>query len=280
MAKKAATKPASAAPVIDINQPIAIPKEVIARRDVHTQAFEKLGAIDTTDKAREAAELLGNVAKTRRWVTSVFKMAKDPLNTALNQVRANEKAVVGALEGVEEKLTKGINGFRAADAQRRQLEAQATQRAAEESARVEAQARAEELRQLAANAPTKGAAKLLNEQADIIASATPVVDPIEPEPEESILGDGQHDRDNYHAAVDSKDALILQVAAQLMIAKNGAPPMVATWLQQFRPNAQATTAVLTPHMPELNQLAKRLRADLALAGVRAVKDDAIITRSR
>lgn len=277
MAKRTATKPASDAAVIDINKPLAIPKEVATRRDIHLTAFEQLGAIDTADKAREAATMLAGVAKTRRWVTSVFKLAKDPLNDALNKIRGNEKTVVSALEDVESKLTKGINYYRRADEQRRLLAAQAETAAREEAARAEAQARAEELRQMAAGA-TKAVARQLNQQADIIANAQPIVDPVEPEPEAGILGDGQHDRGNYHAAVDSKDQLILQVAAQAMIAKHGAPPVVAAFLQQFKPNAQATTAVLQPHMPELNQLAKRLRNELALAGVRAVKDEAIITR--
>lgn len=277
MAKKATTeKPASAAPVIDMNPPI--PKEVIARRDVHTTAFEKLGAIDSADKARQAAELLAGVAKARRWTVSVFKMAKDPLNDALGKIRANEKAVVGALEGIEDKLTKGINAFRREDERRRLLEAQAETARREEVAREEARARAEELRKLAENAPTKTVAKMLTKQADNIEHATPIVDAVEPEPEVDILGEGQHDRGKHHAAVDSKDGLILQVAAQVMIAKYGAPPVVAAFLQQFKPNAQATTAVLTPHMPELNQLANRLKNDLALVGVRAVKDQSIITR--
>lgn len=229
------------------------------------------------DGCKEATIVLGRVQTLRRDIKKWFDVTKRPILDAQRKVNDEQNGYLTSLESLENALTREINAFRDREAQERAAKAEAERKEREEAARKEQEQRAAELRAAAAAAPTKKVAKLLEQQADTLATADVFVEHAAPPEAAEVLGSGQHDRRFYYAAVHSKERLILQVAAQLMIAKYGAPPAIAGWLQQFKPNAQASADCLTPHMPQLTSLAK-LGPDMALEGVTAEHEDKIITR--
>lgn len=243
------------------------------------ESTEYTGPITNATECLTVSEFYAKTQRIRRYVDQVFKIAKSPLSKTKKELDREHRTSVDTLKALEERDNKRILAFRNADRdQRAQLEQQ--EREQREAAALEEQARrAEQLRQAAAEAPSKKVRKLLEEQAAILERAAPLIDPIEPIPEEQTLADGIHDRTTYSGVVFNLEALVLQVAAQTMIAKYGAPPTIVGWLEQFAPHPQAKIDLLQPVQKPINDLARALPDDLALAGVRVEKDTSLVSRS-
>lgn len=235
--------------------------------------------VTTADESVTATGLLGKIQKLRRFADKAFKDVKGPITAFKKGLDADHNAAVGTLEKLEASVERPILEFRRADEKRRADAAAEEMRIREAAARAEQEQRAAELREAAAAATTKSVAKLLNKQAEIVANAQPVIDPVNIEHGTvDTLGSGAHARKNKHGLIVNFERLVLQVAAQIMVTKYGAPPQIAGWLAQFKPNAQASAEILMPKMPAINQLVNRMADDLALEGVTAEADESIITR--
>jgi len=235
--------------------------------------------ITTPAECVAASEFLSRVQKVRRWVSGIFDSAKKPLNTAKRDLDKQQRESVGALESIEAEIEARILAFREQERLERERIARQERERRETEARAEQEQRAAELRKAAEDAPSKKVARLLEEQANIIASAPPVIDHVVPSADEpELLAVGIHERQRAHAAVHNRDALVLQVAAQEMI-RRGAPTLIAQWLQQFKPHPQASMDCLVPAMPKLNTLAKGLKSDFALEGVSVEIEASLVSRS-
>ena len=80
--------------------------------------------VRSPDDSVEASAFLARVQHLRRWITGIYKDAKQPLTTAKRTLDAQEKALLDPLEAAERRVMQLIVAFTAAqDAQRRQLEA-------------------------------------------------------------------------------------------------------------------------------------------------------------
>lgn len=269
-------KQTAATPVIEVKSPTSEVEKQTAGLIVEAKSAL---VITNADQCRTASIALGRVQQMRRWVEGVFKAARKPLNEARTKIIAEETKFVTPLENLERQLTKGIQDFRKVEAEQRAKAVEEERRRREEDARREQEQRATELRQAAAAAPSKKVARLLETQATTLETAQPIIDEVIESDAPELLSDGQHERKTYHAAVQSKEKLVLQIAAQIIITKHGAPPEIVGWLAQFKPNAQARMDLIQPHMVELNKLARALKLDLDLQGVVAEEDATIVTRS-
>jgi len=118
-------------------------------------------------------------------------------------------------------------------------------------------------------------------QAELSASDTPVAI------QAPALAIGMSARTTVRAEVDDVQQLVLSVAAQMML--EGAKgvdgttclPLTAStrrWLQAFQPTPQATLSLLRPDPTVVNALARALRDDLALPGVRLVAATTLVDR--
>lgn len=271
MAKKKAD---ASLPVIDIK-----PNPETKTQSLLLQAEASKIVVTNAEECRLAGEFLVRVQRVRRWADGVYKNAKKPLNKALKELNTAQKADIDPLVAIEKTMTRVIQDFRRAEEERKAAAVLEEQRRREADAQQELKARADELRAAAEGAP-KSVARQLLKQAEVIETSTAVVDPVDiAEEEDDLLPDNMHNRDTYHAAVDSKDRLVLQVAAQAMIKNYGASGAVKAWLEAlFKPNAQASMELVTPQMAAVNKLARDLKTDLQLEGVRAVKDSSLVSR--
>lgn len=252
--------------------------EAKARTDQLVKDAGEINSVNDETQCVGASTLLARVQTTSRWIDKSFAISKRPLIDAKRTVDGEQKGYVDALDKVGKSLTTLISNFRKRESDRRAAEAEAERVRREDEARAEQQRRADELRTAASAAPSKKVAKLLNEQANTIASAEPIVDYVPVKEAPQLLAANQHERTTYRAVVHSTERLVLQVAAQTMIAKHGAPALVAQWLAQFKPSTQATMNLLEPNAADLKSLATALKSDLALEGVSVESDTGIVTR--
>jgi hypothetical protein len=234
--------------------------------------------VTTAIECKAASELLARVQRFRRFVSGVYKRARAPLTKAARENAAEEKRTLAPFITLEATIESLIKTYRQQEADTRAAAEAEERRQREDLARAEQEARAAELRQAAEAATSKKVRGALLKQADIVEHATPIIDPVEVAEPEDTLADDMHERVTYHAAVQNLEALSLQIAAQLMVTKYGAPPAVRQYLDQFKPHQQATMSLLQPAMPRLNDLARALKQDLALQGVTAEKDTGFVTR--
>lgn len=242
---------------------------------------KQIDALKVTDvaSARLASSHLKTAQLLKRDIEADYKKRRAPYVEKQRQIIAQEKALTSVLDQAERVCSAMIREFERKDSAERAAKEAAERAAREQQARDEAKHRADQLRAAAAGA-SKSVAKRLEAQANVVEHATPIIDPIETEPAPSLLVDGQHKRKNVHAAVDDLKSLTLQVAAGVMLAEFGgsADPAIAAFLSAFKPNAQATMALLQPSMPKLNDLAKAFPSDLALQGVRVEEDESFVSR--
>src|SRR5688500_8981236 len=132
--------------------------------------------ITTPAECVEATRYLGRLQKLRRWVDGIFKTAKQPLTTAKKQLDANHNASVQQIRDLEDQVEARILAFQETERQERARRDQEERERRELEARKEQEQRAAELRAAAEAAPSKKVAKLLTQQAEIIAAAEPIVD--------------------------------------------------------------------------------------------------------
>ena len=273
-AEKTADRSGRLIVLMDVSK-VATAKQQTAQLVADSQQFQ---TITNSTECVSASTFLAKVARARRFVKNVFQLAKAPLVDQKRAIDTDEKTTVATLLAIEASLTKGIQEFRIREAETRAKIDDEERRQREDAARVEQAAKAEELRQAALAAPNKKVARMLTQQATIIENAQPIIDPIEAQEPEQTLAPGVFDRTTYHGSIRSFERLVLQVAAELMMKKFGAPPTVALWLKQFNPNAQASLSCLQPSMPTINELATRLKNDLSLEGVTVEKDTNLVAR--
>jgi hypothetical protein len=244
---------------------------------VYTAASMK---IDSAAACVKASGTLREAALLKREIEAVYKAKRQPLLQEQKRIIEEERQFTSLLEQTESVLSGAIKEFRRKDAEDR-AKKEADERAKrEQAAREEAQLRADQLRAAAAAAPSKSVARRLEAQAAIVENAQPVIDPIAIEDAPVLLGAGLHSKKSVHGAVDDLEALVLQVAAGIMLKKFAGEknPHVAAFLSVFKPNAQATLAVLQPSMPRINSLAQDFPSDLELAGVRVEEDETFVAR--
>ena len=257
------------------------PQTVEQRVETINKSAEAI-KVETPEQSREASKVMREAAILRRDIEAEYKQRRKPHWDAQQKLSREEKALTAKLLKVEQAiaaLIKKLDDQIEAE-QRAKVEAERTQR--EEAAKAEAALRADQLRAAAATAAPSVKKRLLA-QADVVQNAQPIIDPIQIEEKPQLLAEGIHARKGtVHGAVDSLESLVLQVAARIMLEKFGGTgdPVVAAFLQMFKPSAQATIAVLQPSMPEIHRLAVAFPSDLELAGVRVVEDESSLVARR
>ncbi len=195
--------------------------------------------VRSPDDSVEASAFLARVQHLRRWITGIYKDAKQPLTTAKRTLDAQEKALLDPLEAAERRVMQLIVAFTAAqDAQRRQLEAVA----------LEAQ----------------------------LAGAEPVALPV---PAVQTTIDGMQSRTTYSATVTDLRALVLSVAGQLLLETPGATKVTQAWLTKVcAPTPQCTLSLLEASATTLNALARALRTDLSVPGTALASSVTLVAR--
>jgi tRNA U55 pseudouridine synthase TruB len=245
-----------------------------------TSARKKIKSlkVSTAEECVAASKILADVAKLRRIAVKRYKERKAPVLDVSRRIDDNRNEALNAIAQLESTITTLIRAFRETEA----LARAAVEEAKRKQQEVEAAQRKEQqlasIRAAADSTPNESVKSLLEKQLAVLANAHTIIEPIEPEEAPQTLAQGVHERENAHAAIDDFEKLVLQVAAGMM-AKFGPPPEVRTFLDLFRPNAQATLSCLQPAMPHLNKLAKNIGAtDLALEGVRVEADSTFVAR--
>jgi len=234
--------------------------------------------IETAEDCVEASKVLADVAKLRRACVARYKKHKAPLLNASRTIDANRNAALEAIGTLEAELSRLIKAFRETEAAARAAVEEEKRKQQEIDAAARKENQVASIRAAAENATDANVRALLEKQAEVVANAHTIIEPIEPEEKPQTLAAGVHEREAAHAAVDRLDLLVLQVAAQTMLSMEP-PPEVAAWLAVFNPNVQATLSCLQPAMPHLNKLAKNIgAADLKLEGVRVVEDSSFVAR--
>lgn len=249
------------------------------RVDLVVKTITSITAINSAQTSVHASAALADAAKLKREIEAEYKRRREPHVKAQREIIAEEKSFTTKLDQAVQNVAKMIRAFQQKEAAERAAKEAAERKRREDEARAEAQLRADQLRAAAATS-SKTVAKRLEAQADMIANAQPVIDPIVIEDAPRTLAAGVHSRNNVHAAVDNATALMLQVAAGVMLKQYGGAndPHIAAFLSVFKPNAQATADLVMPCMPKLNKLANAFPSDLELEGVRVENDESFVAR--
>lgn len=233
--------------------------------EIKTQAMALLAnsesrKVSTNEEYIEASEHLKNIKIAQKYVTDIFLDPKEKAFAAHRSICAAEKKALEPLNMAEKICSEKVRYYLSEvrrreqeDAARRQKEAD--EKAAIESARLKKEHDDERLR-IAEMLDTQGfkeeAASILEQ--DIPA---PIVMPtIIPIAREDIKIKGQHLRDNWKAEVFDLAALVTEVSA-------GRQPLT----------------MLLPNEKVLNQMAKALKGEMRIAGVRSVNDSTLVVKS-
>jgi hypothetical protein len=104
-----------------------------------------------------------------------------------------------------------------------------------------------------------------------------------PAPHVPALVPGMSARTHVRAEVHDLRQLVLAVAAQIMLTETPSSPISAPtrrWLMAFHPTPQATLNLLRPDPAPLTALARALKDDLVIPGVRTAAATILVDRAR
>tara|TARA_R110001606_G_scaffold246166_2_gene394282 strand:+ start:141 stop:848 length:708 start_codon:yes stop_codon:yes gene_type:complete len=213
------------------------------RPDLEKQTRDLLSPADhmtVTSKSEsvEASLYLQRVQQLRKWITGIYKEAKQPLTQAKKTLDAQEHALVDPIKVVEQRIIKRLLTY-------------TTAQAALEEQRVSDD--------LDAQLSTPGSAVSLT--------------PTEPFPVP-----GMHTRTVHAATVTDLRALALAVAGQLLLDAPGCDERTARWIRDTcKPTPQATIGLLAAAATAVNALARALKSDLDVPGVALTTSTTIVS---
>ncbi len=98
-------------------------------------------------------------------------------------------------------------------------------------------------------------------------------------PPAEAMTEGMSTRTTYSHEVTDLRALVLAVAGQLLLDAPATRSQKAWLIATCQPTTQATLALLEPSASALNNLARALRADLAVPGVQVLTHTTLVARS-
>lgn len=206
-----------------------------------------------------AGEQLKSIKAAQKRVVDLFKEPKSAADSAHKAISSLEKKILDPLERAERVCSQKVSAFLQAEQKRQREELERRQREVEEKARAEAEAKRlkdeEERLALATQLEQQGfkaeAEQVISEPTQPVVVQTPVVLPV---PEQPRV-EGLHTRTTYKAEVESLILLVQEVAA-------GRQPIT----------------LLLPNEKVLNNMARALKGELRIPGVRVVEQTGVVAR--
>ena len=225
------------------------PEPALAGQTEELVALAGAVRVKNETESVEASVVLKRVQMLRRFVSGVYKTAKNPLNDAKRRLDTQEKALLEPLRRAESDIMATILAYRNAEEIRR-----------EETAAVALAA--------AVYARANGASE---PPAPTLPAAVP--------PE--TLVPGMVARSNWTGTCSDLKKVVLSVAAQLLLDDETVKMTKVTrrWLTTTcAPSPQASLDILSISAPRLNALARALRHDLSIPGTVAEERQQLVSR--
>ena len=251
----------------------------LASQTAHLVSISEFYIVTNPEESVEASEFLSRIQKLRRWIDGIYKDATAPLATAKKTLDAQRKALLDPLAEAERTVMQRIVTFTTEQKQIRQQREQAALIEAQSLAVAEQARQAERIRTLADQSTTSTAASVaLHAQADMIEHAPPLVMPT-PVVMDATLSKGIQQRTTYTANIECLRDLVMGVAAQIMVSEYNLDAVTRAFLvDNFLPTPQCSLSLVEAAMPSLNTLARALKQDLNLPGVRLEKHVTLVAK--
>jgi hypothetical protein len=204
----------------------------------HAEAMQ----VTCESESLTASLYLERVQKLRRWITGLYKDAKQPLAVARKTLDKQERALIDPIKQAERQIMVRILDFTTAHAER-------------------------QAHRIAAEVDT------------CIGTTTETLLPVvETPPPAPMVAPGMQRRSTYSATVVDMEALVLAVAGQILCDKPGSTTVTRKWLTTVcQPSPQATLSLLTVSTPDLNALARALKDDLDVPGTTLKKTTTLVS---
>jgi hypothetical protein len=259
---------------------IKAPTTEVEKRATALITLAKAQPITSADQCVEASATLSKIQSARRFITAIYKTARDPLIEAQRKLIAQEKALIDPLVRAERDLEGRILTFNNAERDRVRKLAEAATADATAKAVEEQQGRADALRKAAEAAPTKQARRALEKAAESVTTAQTTAEAIELPVAAQTLAGGVHERETFAYELVDLKALVLEVAAKIMLNDYGgkADKRLSAFLSTFKPEQHATLDCLKANPGEIGKLVKALKGDTRISGIKVSKNKGLVSR--